>query len=290
MSTPEPSVDSSCRHGVARQVLGEVYWVLVYLGCYLVGLFRTTAPSTGGTGRPVVLVGGLLGRSTSFFRLRRRLVNAGHPVYTPDFGWQVGNIAKKSRQLESFLHEHELRDFYLVGHSMGGFIVANLDEKVLARAHHIFTLGTGFGGAWTAYVVYFLTGARMMAPHSNFRRRTVERIQGLDNLTLLRAWIDEVALPTSTSSVDGCREVIVSHLGHIQLAMSDCSIDVVTKLIGQLEEATLSEEATPSEPSAREASDLMSTFSAFALPYSAYRTLRRCTLRRCTRRRCTRRR
>lgn len=197
--------------------------------------FAGAPPSTTGDQRPVVLICGLLGRSPSFYRLRRHLQDRGHPVYTPDFGWQVGDIERKARQLEEYIDARELRDFHLVGHSMGGFIVAALGDEYHARTRQIITVGTGFGGTPMAYALWFLTASRMMAPGSTFRRIHRERIGALENYTIVRTWLDEIAVPVSVCSIEGCREVVSPHLGHIQLVMSDCSARLLVDLVSEQE-------------------------------------------------------
>lgn len=236
MTTSEPaSEDADDQAPLAFQIAAELIWLLVYCACYPVGLCRRLGDAPKGSRTPVVLVGGLLGRSISFFRLRRALQAAGHPVYAPDFGFQVGDIAEKARQLDEFIAARQLRDYYLVGHSMGGFIVADLPDETLRRARHVLTLGTGFGGAWTAYPFCFLPGPRMMAPGSSFRRRSVARVQSCDHWTIVRPWFDEVVIPTSAGAVEGCREIVVPQLGHIQLVMSRRSIDLIVDRLSTLE-------------------------------------------------------
>ncbi|TVQ93781.1 MAG: alpha/beta fold hydrolase [Deltaproteobacteria bacterium] len=233
MAKVDPS--AGCTHGALYQALEEAYWLMVYGCCFVLGLMRSAPHTPTGDRRPVVLICGLLGRSPSFYRLRRHLQRQGHPVYTPDFGWQMGNIERKARQLEAFLDAFELDDFHLIGHSMGGFIVAALGDAYHARARQIITVGTGFGGTPMAYTLWILKAARMMAPGSAFRRLHRARLGARENVIIVRSWWDEISAPISVCSIEGCQEIVSPHLGHIQLVMSDCSIRILTELVSARE-------------------------------------------------------
>lgn len=146
--------------------IAELYYLSVYAACSVAGPFIQIPHVREGDRRPVLLVPGFLGRGLCFYRMHRRLAEQGHPTYTLDLGFQVGCLTEKARELERFIDAHELEDFYLVGHSMGGFIALGMHEEVRARVRHFITLGTAYHGAVLSHAVPIFRAARQLRPGS----------------------------------------------------------------------------------------------------------------------------
>ena len=220
--------------GHLRDIVGEAASLTLYTATSIAGRWIRPAHDRRGHRRPVVLVPGFLGRGLAFVRLKRFLVRRGYPVYVADLGYGVGCIKKKAWQLELLLRRHELRDCYVIGHSMGGLIAMSMDDDARDRVRHFITLGTAFKGAALGYLVPLFPAARQLNPRSQLLNEILRRARAHDNLTIVVAQWDEIALPMSSCHVDDCH-VIQGVAGHVQLIMRTSSCEQLAELLGDLE-------------------------------------------------------
>lgn len=217
-----------------RDILGEISALSLYALSSVVGNWVQPKHRHHGWYRPVVLVPGFMGRGLAFWRLKRALVRHGYPVYVADLGYGVGCIEKKADLLEEFIDRHEIDDFYVVGHSMGGLISMAMSESYRSKVRHFVTLGTAFHGAVLSYLFPVFPAARQLNPSSRLLPRLVERVRDHDNVTTIVAEWDEIAIPIQSCRVEGCREV-TGVGGHAQLIMRSSSIRQVCSLLEKLE-------------------------------------------------------
>ena len=217
-----------------RELIGETASLSLYVAAGVAGALVQPDHHEYGDRRPVVLVPGFMGRGLAFFRLKRALARKGYPVYVVDLGYGVGCIEEKARQLEQFIDDHQLDDFYVVGHSMGGLISMAMGEKARCRVRHFITLGTAFHGAVLSYLVPVFPAARQLRPRSGLLRRIVERAREHDNVTTIVARWDEIAVPTRCCRVEGC-EQRTGIAGHVQLIMRSSSFEQLHCLLEELE-------------------------------------------------------
>jgi len=221
---------------LARQIVAEGYYLAIYLACYFIGFFYRSVDVTEGTRRPVVLVPGLFGRSLSFYRLRRRLIEKGHPVYLIELGFQVGDIRAKARQVDRLLRVRGLHDCYLVGFSLGGFIAMTLSEESRTRIRHFITLSPGYQGAISSYLLFMFTVGWQTMHGSTLRHACVETARQTKNLTNIVAHWDEIVVPPSAYRLNITREIVVPEGGHIQLIMGSHALSIISQVIAELEE------------------------------------------------------
>lgn len=218
-----------------RDILNEVGALSLYAACSVAGAIYQPDHHLGGEGRPVVLVPGFLGRGLAFLRLRRALAKAGHPVFVADLGFGVGCIREKAGHLEDFIEEHDLDDFYIVGHSMGGLIALAMREEMRSRVRHFITMGTAYRGAVLSYLVPVSPAAKQLRPSSSLLEELVQRARGLENLTTIIARWDEIAFPRRACRFGGECSEITGVAGHAQLILHPTSLAQVTDLLAELE-------------------------------------------------------
>lgn len=218
-----------------KHVVGEASSLSAYALCSLFGNWIRPDHHRWGHRRPVVLVPGFLGRALAFTRLKWALARRGHPVYVAEFGWGVGCIEKKARQLEAFIDDRDLDDFYAVGHSMGGTISLAMSDPMRRRVHHFITLGTSFHGAVLGYLLPMFPAARQVNPDSELLDRIVQRARDHDNLTNIIPRWDEIALPMKSCRVTGCRQV-TSIPGHVQVITRSEAFEQLHQILDEIED------------------------------------------------------
>lgn len=226
-----------------RELIGELGSLSLYSAASVAGALVQPEHHAYGDRRPVVLVPGFLGRGLAFIRLKWALVRQGYPVYIVDLGYGVGCIEEKSRELEAFIDEHELDDFYIVAHSMGGLISMAMTEEARQKVRHFITLGTAFKGAILSYLVPLFPAARQLQPRSGLLRRIVRRAREHNNVTTIVARWDEIAIPAKSCRVEGCDQR-TGIAGHVQLIMRSSSFEQLSCLLEEFED-----EAMASDPS-----------------------------------------
>ena len=216
-------------------ILGEAGSLVFYAGCSVLGALIQPEPHPRGSRRPVVLVPGFMGRGLAFVRLKQGLANQGYPVFVADLGYGVGCIEEKGELLEEWVVKHDLQDFFIVGHSMGGLIAMSMSEEVRQRVRHFITLGTAFHGAVLSYLFPLLPAARQLNPDSTLLRRIARRLREHDNVTAIVAEWDEIAIPARNCHFEGC-ETVTGVAGHAQLIMRSASIEQLICILDELGE------------------------------------------------------
>jgi triacylglycerol lipase len=105
------------------------------------------------TAHPVLLVHGLGGTKSSWFHLARTLAARGLTVEAityPPFGTSVEQIADRlADQVDSLLIQTGADKVHLVGHSLGGVVIAQAiaSGRLNGRVDTVITLGAPFGGS-----------------------------------------------------------------------------------------------------------------------------------------------
>jgi triacylglycerol lipase len=121
----------------------------------------STEPHTALAPRPVLLVHGLGGRKSSWTAVVRTLTSRGMHVdaiaYAP-FGTSVEQVADRLViEIERLLSETGSDKVHLVGHSLGGVVIAQAiaSGRIDGRVDTVVTLGSPFGGSPWAKLVPF---------------------------------------------------------------------------------------------------------------------------------------
>lgn len=197
----------------------------------MIGIFIELENSPEGDKRPVVLVSGFLGRTLSWEPMLKHLSTNGHPVYTVPLGFQLGNIRKKSKILETFLIEKDIKDCYIVGHSMGGLIASGLTYKGRDRVKKIFIAGTPVKGTYLSYFLPMFVCSWQMMPNSKFIREAGEIFGKLPNVQSVFTKKDQIILPSENSRLGHFDDVELPEAGHLNLFMGPLGIECLFDLI-----------------------------------------------------------
>ncbi|PJZ68775.1 alpha/beta hydrolase [Leptospira perolatii] len=213
------------------QRIAEFYYRLFYLACNLLGIFIKVPDHIEGFKRPIVLVTGFLGRPLTWNNMRKHLIELGHPVYTVDLGFQVGNIRKKSKQLEQFLIERKIKDCYLVCHSMGGLIAAGLTYKGRDRVRKVYLVGSPIHGTRLAYIGPMFIACWQMMPGSKIVKEVIETYSKYHNVQAVFTKGEEIVLPWQSSRLGNHDDVEVPEYGHINLVLGPLGIECIGSLV-----------------------------------------------------------
>lgn len=220
----------------AKQILYEIWYHILYLFFFIAGFIYKLKDHTEGEKRPVVLMSGLLGKTPAWFRVRKALIEKGHPVYSVSFGAQAGNIVTKSRKLEQLLVDKDIQDCYIVAHSMGGLISLGLGYKGLDRVRKIFTFGTPYKGSYLTFAMPFLPATIQMMPFSKFIKDSMARAQTFVNLQSVYAESDELIIPIESARLDRFNDVKLPEFGHFNMIMGPLGIECILELVKQEED------------------------------------------------------
>lgn len=99
---------------------------------------------------PVVLLPGILERSTYLLPLGRFLCARGHPVHVVDaLGWNISSLEESVERCLQTLEDEDVHGAVLVAHSKGGLIAKALllDERLGDDAVGAVTVATPFAGS-----------------------------------------------------------------------------------------------------------------------------------------------
>lgn len=99
---------------------------------------------------PVLLLPGILERSTYLFPLGRFLASQGHPVHIVDtLGWNLSGIKESVERCLEVLHDRDIHGAVLVAHSKGGLIgkALLLDPRMGDAAIGLVAIATPFAGS-----------------------------------------------------------------------------------------------------------------------------------------------
>jgi pimeloyl-ACP methyl ester carboxylesterase len=147
------------------------------------------------------------------------------------FGFQFGNLRQYSTRLERFLEENQLSDCYLVCHSMGGLIAAQMGYRGRDRVRKIFTLGTPFRGHPLTFLFPFTFASIQMNPLSPFMREAQAKYRTLSSVQAVFAKFDEVLFLGYLNIPGRFDDVKLAQFGHCNLFMGPAGIECIVELI-----------------------------------------------------------
>ena len=250
------------RRGQFAQTLAELRHSLLLLWHYLIGPFwPAPRPLTDGakSGAPVVvIVPGFICRPALYVDLQRAIHAAGYPCHILDLGFQLGSIEPKGRELSDYLTRIGAKEALVIGHSMGGLILASCLVQGETRVRAGWLLGApvfgttiiyavyglaalavldhwqaGFSAWLAAAAVFFVPALRQMLPRSRFIAGLAARYPQMTQLTSVFCQLDLIAFhnplnePGTASRFGRETDVLFPEAGHNNLAMGDNAIAAV---------------------------------------------------------------
>jgi len=214
------------------QILSEIWFGLFFFILQVIfGIFYRIPNYTKGSKRPVVLLCGWLERPICWFPMRKKLIEAGHPVYIVPLGFQVGDIKKKAVIVSRFLKANNINDCYLVCHSMGGLIGWGMIHMSGTRVRKMYTLGTPLRGTYMAYLAPFFPSTWQMMPGSNFLELLGMKYNVISKVQSINASFDQIVVPTKYSQLNHKDDVLLPETGHMNLFMGSTGIKYILELI-----------------------------------------------------------
>lgn len=186
----------------------------------------------------IILVGGFTSKPNTFLTgIRKELLARDYNVLTPDLGWEVHDINLHTEKLHEFLTRSEVYLYFdhhctikdliarkkiiLIGHSMGGLIVANLGKQYPEfNKIPIIPLASPLQGTPLAYLESWIsTAAEEMKPNSKWIQALQKDLKENPRvLVQIRAYrgLDEL-VPGKYSCLPEYLREDSNHVGHLSL-------------------------------------------------------------------------
>jgi pimeloyl-ACP methyl ester carboxylesterase len=201
--------------------------------------------------RPVLLVHGFGGAKASWSLVAQALSAQGLSVdamaYAP-----VGNSAeqladKLVTRVQSMLSRTGAEKVHLVGHSLGGVIIAQAisDPRLAGRVETVITLGSPFGGSPWAGVLPFTDMVRALRPGSTLLTRLASTPlpEGVRWLSVTAALDIIVPGPRSMPPHAQVETVTVNGVGHLGMLVSPRVVGYIAAALRADASATAAEPA-----------------------------------------------
>jgi triacylglycerol lipase len=212
--------------------------------------------STASTTRPVLLVHGFAGTKSSWSLVAHTLSAQGLTVEAmsyPPPGTSVEQLAERLvAEVERILRRTGADKVHLVGHSLGGVVIAQAiaDRRLSGRVDTVITLGSPFGGSPWAGVLPFVEIVRALPPGSPVLRRVASAPMpaGVRWLSVTAALDIIVPGMRSVPSHAQVETIIFDGVGHLGMLLSRQVIGCIAAEL--CARRTVGEERMPVLPSA----------------------------------------
>lgn len=182
------------------------------------GLVRRAVPARyrQGSGRPVLLVPGVLEDWTMMRPVAERLSRAGHPVHTlPELRRNTATLVDGAAIAAAYLVARDLTDVVLVAHSKGGLVgkLLMLGEQG-HRVRSLVAVATPFAGSTLARLIPWSV-VRSLGPDDAFIRELADRVEINGRITSISPAFDP-HIPGG-SALEGAVNVEVAAMGHFRV-------------------------------------------------------------------------
>jgi pimeloyl-ACP methyl ester carboxylesterase len=195
---------------------------------------------------PLVLVHGLACNRGNWFWFRHQLARRGHEAFALDYTPWFASIDAYGPQLGAAIGEvcaaTGADKVIVVAHSMGGLVTrAYLDRFGHDKVAHVITLGTPHQGTWMTRFG-FTPNVRNMATDSEWLATLRDR-EGRRSPDPYRAFTcvftyhDNLVTPQHNAVLPGARQIPLSGIGHLSLALSPRVLDHVLDEVARLADA-----------------------------------------------------
>jgi len=213
----------------------------------IVGSRAIVGPTTDAARMPpIVLVHGLACNRGNWFWFRHQLARHGHAAfaldYTPWFASIDAYVPQLGAAIDEVCSATGADKVLVVAHSMGGLVTrAYLDRFGHDRVAHVITLGTPHQGTWMTRFG-FTPNVRNMATDSEWLARLRDR-EGRRSSDPYRAFTcvftyhDNLVTPQHNAVLPGARQIPLTGIGHLSLALSPRVLDYVLEEVARLGDA-----------------------------------------------------
>jgi triacylglycerol lipase len=213
-----------------------------------------TAPTT----RPVLLVHGLAGTKSSWTLVAQTLSARGLTVDAiayPPVGTSVERLADQLvAEVQTILHRTGADKVHLVGHSLGGVVIAQAitDGRLDGMVDTVITLGSPFGGSPWAGLLPFVEIVRALRPGSPLLQRLASAPvpDGVRWLAVTAALDIIVPGLRSVPTHAEVETITFGDVGHLGLLVSRQVIAYIAAALSARESATAAGPSTRLLPSA----------------------------------------
>ena len=168
---------------------------------------------------PLIVVGGVAG-FWSYKHLFPYLIERDVEFYVVDFSWKGGSIDEYTETLRKFIAKHNIRNFVLVGYSMGGLVVTRFlqkyDSKILKK---VISLGAPYYGNWMSSVFFWNKTYRDMLPSSHIVHELKNYKPPKDKLVCVYSPKDQY-IATGNAVLHGSEAIEISVPGHNRFLQS----------------------------------------------------------------------
>ncbi len=204
--------------------------ILNYISFILNPFFKVKKVKRGNKDTPIVLLHGWMARSLSLIVLKKRLEKLGYSVYIPDFGYNLGRVEDLAGKLDRYIKSNGIRDFILIGHSMGGLLGLYYYQNYKHRIVKLISLGCPFHGTNVARLAFFSESAKQMMPGSDFIKKLHKKNVRKDRFYVIESKHDHITSIRS-GHLKNAHNIKLKYIGHMSLVFSKEVFEEVKKIL-----------------------------------------------------------
>jgi len=183
-------------------------------------------------GEKIVFLHGWLFENWLYILIKRKIEKTGQTVIMPDLGPCLEDVNEIVVNLERFIEDSLLKDFVLMGHSLGGIIALLYEKRNPGKAKKIIAINSPFGGSpFIFWGSLFSKSAQQIMPGSQFLRRLTEDPSAFkSDVFCFYAEFDEL-MSKESAQLSFAKNIKINSMGHILSLYSESFIDSLKKIL-----------------------------------------------------------
>ena len=213
---------------IAFFVMEVTLHILHYICIILIPFIKLNKVKKGDEGNIVLLHGWMAG-SISLFILKMKLEKLGYTVYTPDFSYSSEKIEKLAGKLDRYVKTNKLKNFTLIGHSMGGLIGLYYYQNYKNNISKLISLGCPFHGTDIARIAFFSESAKQIIPGSKFIR-DINKTKKYNKVYVIESVHDYITSAKS-GHLGGAHNIKLKWVGHMSMIVSNEVFGEIKKIL-----------------------------------------------------------